>query len=69
MISKVNPGSVRSAYQNNETRQKEEKKEAATVSSQGDVSKVDQIKEMIEKGEYRVDLQALSERIADELLR
>ena len=68
MISKVNGSMVRNPYQSGETQQKNEKKEAATVSQQGDTSKIDRIKESIEKGEYQVDLQALAERIADDLL-
>ncbi len=68
MISNVNASVVRNTYQNSETQQKNDKKEAATVSKQGDMSKIDQIKESIEKGEYQVNLQALAEKIADELL-
>ena len=68
MISKVNSSMIRGAYQNSETQQKNEKKEVATVSKQGDMSKIDRIKESIEKGEYQVDLQALAEKIADDLL-
>ena len=68
MISQVNAGAIRNAYQNSESQPKSEKKEVATVSKQGDVSKVDQIKASIENGEYQIDLQELSEKIADELL-
>ncbi len=68
MISQVNSAAIRNSYQNSETQQKSGEKEVASVSKQGDTSKVDQIKASIEKGEYQVDLQALSEKIADELL-
>jgi len=69
MISQVNGAAVRSAYQNGETQTKTQRKgETMEVSKQGDVSKVDAIKEAIEKGEYRVNLEALAQRIADELL-
>ncbi|MEA3374207.1 MAG: flagellar biosynthesis anti-sigma factor FlgM [Campylobacterota bacterium] len=68
MISQVNAGTIRNAYQNSETRQKDEKKDVATVSEQGDMSKVDQIKASIENGEYQLNLQALANKIADELL-
>ena len=44
------------------------KKVGTTISEQGDMSRVDQIKEALESGEYKVNLQALSEKIADELL-
>jgi flagellar biosynthesis anti-sigma factor FlgM len=68
MISNVNASMVRNSYQSGDQQQKIEKKESATVSKQGDLSKIDQIKESIEKGEYQVDLQALAEKIADDLL-
>ena len=68
MISNVKASMVRNSYQSGDQQQKIEKKESATVSKQGDLSKIDQIKESIEKGEYQVDLQALAEKIADDLL-
>jgi flagellar biosynthesis anti-sigma factor FlgM len=69
MISQVNGAAVRSAYQNGETQTKTERNdEKLQVSSQGDLSKVDAIKESIEKGEYRLDLEALAQKIADELM-
>jgi anti-sigma28 factor (negative regulator of flagellin synthesis) len=69
MISQVNGAAIRSAYQNGETQVKNERKSnQIEVSKQGDASKVDAIKEAIEKGEYRVNLEALSQKIADELL-
>ena len=40
----------------------------ATVSSQGDTSKIEQIKESLASGDYKVDLEALSKKIAEELL-
>ena len=68
MISQVNSANVRNAYTNNSSDNKEVSKKATTLSSQGDLSKVDQIKEALESGEYKINLQALSEKIADELL-
>ena len=69
MISQANSASLRNAYTNNFSDGKEvNKKAGAQVSSQGDMSKVDQIKEALEAGEYKINLQALSEKIADELL-
>jgi len=69
MISQVNSSAVRSAYTNNLAQAKETEKKAGTsVSGQGDMSKVEQIKESLESGEYKVNLQALSEKIADTLL-
>ncbi|MFT5662237.1 MAG: anti-sigma28 factor (negative regulator of flagellin synthesis) [Sulfurimonas sp.] len=69
MISQANSGNIRNAYTNNSSENKElSKKAGPTVSSQGDMSKVQQMKEALESGEYKVNLQALSEKIADELL-
>ncbi|MDQ7059638.1 MAG: flagellar biosynthesis anti-sigma factor FlgM [Sulfurimonas sp.] len=68
MISQLNSTNVRAAYTNNSSDTKEVGKKATTLSSQGDLSKVDQIKVALESGEYKLNLQALSEKIADELL-
>ena len=68
MISKVNSMAVRNAYQNGDNQQKVEKKGAGSVSSQGDTSNVEQIKASIEKGEYQINLEALADKIADELM-
>jgi flagellar biosynthesis anti-sigma factor FlgM len=69
MISQVNAAAIRSAYQNSETQNKPQRKdEKVEVSQQGDTSKVDTIKELIEKGEYRINLEALAQKIADDLM-
>lgn len=69
MISQANSGNIRNAYTNTSSENKEVSKTAGTtVSSQGDMSKVQQMKEALESGEYKVNLQELSEKIADELL-
>ena len=69
MISQLNNTAIRNAYPNNLGDSKDVGEKAMTqVSSQGDLSKVDQIKEALESGEYKINLQALSEKIADELL-
>ena len=67
MISQTNSSSVRTAYANNFGETKEAK--GATVTKQGDTSKIEQIKEALSSGEYKVDLEALSKKIADELLQ
>ncbi len=67
MISQTNSSAVRTAYANNFGESKDIK-ERATFSKQGDTSKIDRIKESLEAGEYKVDLEALSKKIADELL-
>ena len=70
MISQTNGSAIRSAYSSNLTEPKDvEKKGKTTISAQGDMSKVDRIKEALESGEYKINLQALSEKIADELLQ
>jgi flagellar biosynthesis anti-sigma factor FlgM len=69
MISQVNGAAVRSAYQNSETQTKTERKEQKLeVTQQGDTSRVDAIKEQIERGEYRINLEALAQKIADDLM-
>lgn len=64
MISKVNNSVANALYQ--ETTNNKQK--ATNVSKQGDTSKIERIKAEIEKGEYQIDLQALAEKIADELM-
>ena len=71
MISNINGVAVASAYTNNSNEKVQKgatQKAESTISTQGDKSKVDQIKESIESGTYKMDLQALSEKIAEELL-
>jgi len=69
MISQSNSSSVRATYNSNLIESKSTKGKAnTTVSKQGDTSKIDQIKESLASGEYKVDLEALSKKIAEELL-
>ena len=68
MISQVNSSAVRSAYASNFGETKEANKVVTNVSKQGDTSRVEQIKESVSSGEYKVNLEALSQKIADELL-
>ena len=69
MIGQANSANIRNAYSNNFSDDKDVSKKAGkTVSSQGDMSKVQQIKVALESGEYKVNLQALSEKIADDIL-
>jgi len=67
MISNINQSSVRSSYQDQNIKTKEQEKPVQAISKQGDTSRIDALKEAIEKGEYRVDLDALAKRIAQEL--
>jgi anti-sigma28 factor (negative regulator of flagellin synthesis) len=69
MISQTNSSVIRSTYANNLGEAKEPKQvKHTTISKQGDTSKVEQIKEALVSGEYKVDLEALSNKIAEELL-
>ena len=68
MISQVNSVAIRNAYLNTSAESKEVSQKSTTLSKQGDTSKVDQIKEALESGEYKVNIEALSQKIADELL-
>ena len=69
MISQINSSVIRNAYGSSFAEPKEVKQKAEThVSKQGDMSKVERLKEAVDAGEYKVDLQALSQRIAEELL-
>ena len=67
MISQTNSSAVQAAYQS-KTAQAKAAKTNTVVSSQGDTSKIEQLKESIDSGEYKVNIQALSEKIADSLL-
>ncbi len=68
MISQLNSSTVRSAYASNLGDSKETGKATTNLSKQGDTSKIEQIKEALESGEYKINLQSLSEKIAEELL-
>jgi len=69
MISKLNSSVIRNAYASESKESKESaSKNSISVNKQGDMSKIDKLKESIESGEYKINLQALSEKIAEELL-
>jgi len=69
MISQSNSSTVRATYASNSRESKSAKVNTnTTVSRQGDTSKIEQIKESLASGEYKVDLDALSKKIAEELL-
>jgi len=76
MISQTNSAAIRTAYASNfgEAKGIKEVKSDSEVkptilSSQGDTSRVEQIKEALNSGQYKLDLDALSGMIADELLQ
>ena len=68
MISQANGSAVNAYTNNNMGEAKSAKAKPTVISQQGDTSRVEQIKEALNSGEYKIDLQALSEKIADELL-
>jgi len=67
MISQTNSSAVHTAYQS-KTAESKETKQSTPVTKQGDTSKADQLKESIGSGEYKVNIEALSQKIADSLL-
>ncbi|MDD2730463.1 flagellar biosynthesis anti-sigma factor FlgM [Malikia sp.] len=67
MISSVNGSLVKAAYQEPSLKTKEQEKSTQSITKQGDTSRVDALKASIEKGAYRVDIEALAKRIAKEL--
>jgi anti-sigma28 factor (negative regulator of flagellin synthesis) len=69
MITQTNSAIIRNTYSNSFNNAKDIKaKDGISISKQGDTSKVEKLKEAINSGEYQVDLQALSEKISEELL-
>jgi anti-sigma28 factor (negative regulator of flagellin synthesis) len=67
MISSINGSLVRGAYQDSSLKTKEQEKPVQSVVKQGDTSRVDELKASIENGDYRIDIDALAKRIAQEL--
>jgi anti-sigma28 factor (negative regulator of flagellin synthesis) len=69
MISGVNSSVAGSVYANNMNENKEIKPNAKLTSSKnGSENRIERLKESIDSGEYKVDLSALSQKMADELL-
>ena len=69
MITQTNSAMIRNTYTSSFSDNKDMKaRTSVNVTKQGDTSKVEQLKDAINSGEYRIDLQALSQKIADELL-
>ena len=73
MITGTNSSVFRNAYASNINEAKEMKTQTQqkdtkiSITQQGDKSRVDELKDAINSGEYKVDLTKLSEMIADEL--
>lgn len=67
MISSVNGSLLKATYQEPAVKNKEQEKVAQSVTKQGDTSRIEELKASIEKGEYRVNIEELAKRIAQEL--
>jgi len=68
MISSVNSSIVRNAYASSTNENKEIKPNAKLATSGSSENKIEKLKEAIDSGEYKIDLSALSHKMADELL-
>ncbi len=68
MISQTNNSLVRNAYGAVQSDTKTQRT-SLNVTKQGDTSKIEQLKESLASGEYKIDLEALSRKIADELMQ
>ena len=64
----MNSSVIRNVYASNFEEAKNKSVKPAFITQQGDTSRVEQIKEALDSGEYKINLDALSELIADELL-
>ncbi len=63
----INNIAVRSAYQNSDVKPRAQE-EVPPISQQNNVSKVEALKASIEKGDYKINLDAVANKIADELI-
>ncbi|NOQ29482.1 MAG: flagellar biosynthesis anti-sigma factor FlgM [Helicobacteraceae bacterium] len=71
MISQSNSSALRNAYMGGDLKAKpmpHSGNETTSVAKQGDTSRVDSLKSSIASGEYKVNLDALAEKIAEQLL-
>lgn len=67
MISSVNGSLLKATYQEPALKTKEQEKSTQSITKQGDTSRIEELKASIEKGEYRVNIEELAKRIAQEL--
>jgi len=69
MISGMNSATVSSTYTNSFNTDKDIKANAKlTTAKGGSENKIEKLKEAIDSGEYKIDLSALSQKMADELI-
>ena len=67
MISSMNGAFARGIYQEQAPKTKEQEKSSQLLNKQGDTNRIEELKNSIENGKYRVDIEALAKRIAQEL--
>jgi len=68
MISTINSASARSAYTNNLSDAKNEKANAKVTTKEDGTTRIEKLKESIDSGEYKVDLEAVAQKMAQDLL-
>ena len=68
MISGINNSVAGSVYSNNTTQTTQKKESAVMSAAEQKSNKIEQLKESINSGNYKIDLSSLSEKMADELL-
>lgn len=69
MISQFNSAAMRTAMNGTLSEQKDTKQTAATPNAKlTNENKIEKLKESIDSGEYKINLTALSEKMAQELL-
>ena len=68
MISQINGSAVRAAYAQGVTEQKAPRPNATVSVKEDGSTKIEKLKASIDAGEYKLDLSALANKIADELL-
>jgi anti-sigma28 factor (negative regulator of flagellin synthesis) len=66
MISQINNSSIAGTLANNTSKNTPAKQSVGPT--QNDTDKIDQLKESINSGEYKVNISALAKKMADELL-
>ena len=67
MISQTNNSAIRAAYPS-KTHEAKETKQNTQTTTQNESSRVDQLKESIGSGEYKVNLEATAQKMAKSLL-
>lgn len=66
MISGISSADISSLYQS--SIKDVAKKDEIVISKQGDKSKIEELKDLVATGNYKIDLQNLAKKMAEELL-